>query len=144
MNASVTSLRVLFPRPLRHPPLQLYQGILTCHSSHSGSLTLATSTTLVHPAPARFHSCQAASQYPRFPWPEPYLPPTSPASHLGSRRSLQFDAVTRDLREIDPAIRIGQFMDCSGMVSSVVNLGTNKRVTFKSKVVSRAHVKIWV
>jgi pSer/pThr/pTyr-binding forkhead associated (FHA) protein len=64
--------------------------------------------------------------------------------HLDSRRSLRFDAITRDLRAIDPALRIGRFTDRSGMGLSAVNaLGTNK-LAFKSKVVSRAHAEIWV
>ncbi|KAF8344850.1 SMAD/FHA domain-containing protein, partial [Amanita rubescens] len=64
--------------------------------------------------------------------------------HLDSRRSLRFDAITRDLREIDPALRIGRFTDRSGMGLAAVNaLGTNK-LAFKSKVVSRAHAEIWV
>jgi len=64
--------------------------------------------------------------------------------HLDSRRSLRFEAITRDLREIDPALRIGLFTDRSGMGLAAVNaLGTNK-LAFKSKVVSRARAKIWV
>ncbi|KAK2464070.1 hypothetical protein APHAL10511_003900 [Amanita phalloides] len=64
--------------------------------------------------------------------------------HLDSRRSLRFDAITRDLGETDPALRIGRFTDRSGMGLAAVNaLGTNK-LAFKSKVVSRAHAEIWV
>ncbi|KAF8625879.1 hypothetical protein AX15_005152 [Amanita polypyramis BW_CC] len=63
--------------------------------------------------------------------------------HLDSRRSLRFEAITRDLCESDPALRIGRFTDRSGMGLSAVNaLGSNK-LAFKSKVVSRAHAEIW-
>lgn len=64
--------------------------------------------------------------------------------HLESRRSLRFDAIGRDLREGDPALRIGRFTDRSGLGLGAVNaLGGNK-LAFKSKVVSRAHAEIWV
>ncbi|KAF8328956.1 hypothetical protein F5887DRAFT_1064484 [Amanita rubescens] len=62
---------------------------------------------------------------------------------IDSRRSLQFDAITRDLCEIDSALCIGLFTDRSGMGLATVNtLGTNK-LAFKSKVISRAHAEIW-
>ena len=64
--------------------------------------------------------------------------------HLDTRRSLRFDAITRDLKEGDPSLRIGRFTDRSGMGLAAVNaLGSNK-LAFKSKVVSRAHAEIWV
>ncbi|TRM59030.1 hypothetical protein BD626DRAFT_409606 [Schizophyllum amplum] len=64
--------------------------------------------------------------------------------HLESRRSLRFDAISRDLKEGDPPLRIGRFTDRSGMGLAAVNaLGSNK-LAFKSKVVSRAHAEIWV
>ncbi|KAL1744909.1 hypothetical protein HDZ31DRAFT_82307 [Schizophyllum fasciatum] len=64
--------------------------------------------------------------------------------HLESRRSLRFDAISRDLKEGDPPLRIGRFTDRSGMGLAAVNaLGSNK-LAFKSKVVSRAHAEVWV
>ncbi|KAH9476286.1 putative E3 ubiquitin-protein ligase dma1 [Psilocybe cubensis] len=64
--------------------------------------------------------------------------------HLDTRRSLRFDAISRDLKEGDPALRIGRFTDRSGLGLAAVNaLGSNK-LAFRSKVVSRAHAEIWV
>ena len=64
--------------------------------------------------------------------------------HLDTRRSLRFDAISRDLKEGDPSLRIGRFTDRSGMGLAAVNaLGSNK-LAFRSKVVSRAHAEIWV
>ena len=64
--------------------------------------------------------------------------------HLDTRRSLRFDAIARDLREGDPALRIGRFTDRSGLGLAAVNaLGSNK-LAFRSKVVSRAHAEVWV
>jgi len=64
--------------------------------------------------------------------------------HLDTRRSLRFDAISRDLKEGDPSLRIGRFTDRSGLGLAAVNaLGSNK-LAFKSKVVSRAHAEIWV
>ncbi|KAJ7599182.1 cytoplasmic protein [Mycena floridula] len=64
--------------------------------------------------------------------------------HLDSRRALKFEAIARDLKDGDPALRIGRFTDRSGLGLAAVNaLGTNK-LAFKSKVVSRAHAEIWV
>ncbi|KAF5372335.1 hypothetical protein D9615_009278 [Tricholomella constricta] len=64
--------------------------------------------------------------------------------HIDSRRTLRFDAISRDLKGGDPALRIGRFTDRSGIGLAAVNaLGTN-RLAFKSKVVSRAHAEIWV
>jgi hypothetical protein len=64
--------------------------------------------------------------------------------HLDSRRSLRFDAISRDLRAGEPALRIGRFTDRSGLGLAAVNaLGTNK-IAFKSKVVSRAHAEVWI
>ena len=77
-------------------------------------------------------------------------PPNGPSHrirlvpHLESRRSLRFDAISRDLKEGDPPLRIGRFTDRSGMGLAAVNaLGSNK-LAFKSKVVSRAHAEVWV
>ena len=64
--------------------------------------------------------------------------------HLDSRRSLRFEAIGRDLREGDAALRIGRFTDRSGLGLAAINaLGSNK-LAFRSKVVSRAHAEIWV
>jgi E3 ubiquitin-protein ligase DMA1/2 len=64
--------------------------------------------------------------------------------HLDTRRSLRFDAISRDLKEGDPSLRIGRFTDRSGIGLAAVNaLGSNK-LAFRSKVVSRAHAEIWV
>lgn len=64
--------------------------------------------------------------------------------HLDTRRSLRFEAIGRDLREGDGALRIGRFTDRSGLGLAAVNaLGSNK-LAFRSKVVSRAHAEIWV
>ena len=64
--------------------------------------------------------------------------------HLDTRRSLRFDAISRDLKEGDLSLRIGRFTDRSGMGLAAVNaLGSNK-LAFRSKVVSRAHAEIWV
>ncbi|KAM6494632.1 hypothetical protein JOM56_009255 [Amanita muscaria] len=51
--------------------------------------------------------------------------------HLDSRRSLRFDAITRELKDGDAALRIGRFTDRSGMGLSAVNaLGSNKLAFF--------------
>ncbi|VDC05446.1 unnamed protein product [Peniophora sp. CBMAI 1063] len=63
--------------------------------------------------------------------------------HIDSRRSLRFDAITRNVKEGDSPLRIGRFTDRSGLGVSAANaLGSNK-LAFKSKVVSRAHAEIW-
>jgi pSer/pThr/pTyr-binding forkhead associated (FHA) protein len=63
---------------------------------------------------------------------------------LDSRRSLRFEAISREVKEGDPPLRIGRFTDRSGLGLAAVNaLGSNK-LAFKSKVVSRAHAEIWV
>jgi len=63
--------------------------------------------------------------------------------HLASRSSLRFEPICRDVREGDPALRIGRFTDRSGLGLAAANaLGSNK-LAFKSKVVSRAHAEIW-
>lgn len=63
--------------------------------------------------------------------------------HLESRRSLRFDAITRDVKEGDQPLRIGRFTDRSGSSMNAANaLGSNK-LAFKSKVVSRTHAEIW-
>ncbi|KAJ7614546.1 hypothetical protein FB45DRAFT_255324 [Roridomyces roridus] len=64
--------------------------------------------------------------------------------HLESRRSLRFDAIARDLRAGDTALRIGRFTDRSGMGLAGVNALNTNKIAFKSKVVSRAHAEIWV
>ncbi|TFK65261.1 hypothetical protein BDN72DRAFT_736475, partial [Pluteus cervinus] len=64
--------------------------------------------------------------------------------HLDSRRSLRFDAIGRDLKEGDPALRIGRFTDRSGLGLAAVNALNSNKLAFKSKVVSRAHAEIWV
>jgi hypothetical protein len=58
--------------------------------------------------------------------------------HLDSRRSLRFEPICRELKEGDPALRIGRFTDRSGLGLATVKLA------FKSKVVSRAHAEVWV
>ena len=81
--------------------------------------------------------------------PAPITNPNTPhrirlVPHLDTRRSLRFDAISRDLKEGDPSLRIGRFTDRSGMGLAAVNaLGSNK-LAFRSKVVSRAHAEIWV
>ncbi|KAJ7930817.1 hypothetical protein B0H13DRAFT_2651742 [Mycena leptocephala] len=58
--------------------------------------------------------------------------------HLDSRRSLRFDAISRDLRAGEPALRIGRFTDRSGLGLAAVNALSMNKIAFKSKVVSRA------
>lgn len=75
--------------------------------------------------------------------------PTAPSHrirlvpHLDNRRNLRFDAISRDLREGDPALRIGRFTDRSGLGLAAVNALNSNKLAFKSKVVSRAHAEIW-
>ncbi|KAF5313707.1 hypothetical protein D9611_010231 [Ephemerocybe angulata] len=64
--------------------------------------------------------------------------------HLDNRRNLRFDAIARDLKEGDPALRIGRFTDRSGLGLAAVNALNSNKLAFKSKVVSRAHAEIWV
>lgn len=64
--------------------------------------------------------------------------------HIDGRRSLRFDAIGRDLKEGDPAIRIGRFTDRSGLGLAAINAISSNKLAFKSKVVSRAHAEIWV
>ncbi|KAF5354055.1 hypothetical protein D9756_006971 [Leucocoprinus leucothites] len=64
--------------------------------------------------------------------------------HLDTRRSLRFDPIGRDLREGDPALRIGRFTDRSGLGLSAINSVNSNKLAFRSKVVSRAHAEIWV
>jgi pSer/pThr/pTyr-binding forkhead associated (FHA) protein len=64
--------------------------------------------------------------------------------HLDNRRNLRFDAISRDLKEGDPALRIGRFTDRSGLGLAAVNALNSNKLAFKSKVVSRAHAEIWV
>ncbi|KAK2464069.1 hypothetical protein APHAL10511_003899 [Amanita phalloides] len=87
------------------------------------------------------------------PMPSSLLPQPPPAAyntfpiqlvpHLDSRRSLRFDATTRDLLETDLALCIGRLIDRSGMVAAMNTLGTNK-LAFKSRVILHAHEEIWV
>ncbi|KAF9442443.1 hypothetical protein P691DRAFT_779414 [Macrolepiota fuliginosa MF-IS2] len=63
--------------------------------------------------------------------------------HLDTRRSLRFDPIGRDLREGDPALRIGRFTDRSGLGLSAINSLNSNKLAFRSKVVSRAHAEIW-
>ncbi|KAJ7136330.1 hypothetical protein C8R43DRAFT_894032, partial [Mycena crocata] len=64
--------------------------------------------------------------------------------HLDSRRSLRFDPIARDLKEAEPALRIGRFTDRSGLGLAAVNALSTNKIAFKSKVVSRAHAEVWV
>lgn len=64
--------------------------------------------------------------------------------HLASRTSLRFDPICRDVREGDPALRIGRFTDRSGLGLAAANALGSHKLAFKSKVVSRAHAEIWV
>lgn len=64
--------------------------------------------------------------------------------HLESRRSLRFEAIGRDLKEGESALRIGRFTDRSGMGLAAVNAINSNKLAFKSKVVSRAHAEVWV
>ncbi|KAF9439637.1 hypothetical protein P691DRAFT_806160 [Macrolepiota fuliginosa MF-IS2] len=64
--------------------------------------------------------------------------------HLDTRRSLRFGPIGRNLREGDPALRIGCFTDRSGLGLSVINSLNSNKLAFRSKVVSRAHAEIWV
>jgi E3 ubiquitin-protein ligase DMA1/2 len=63
--------------------------------------------------------------------------------HLESRRSLRFDAISRDVREGDTPLRIGRFTDRSGGAANAPNALTSNKLAFKSKVVSRTHAEIW-
>lgn len=58
--------------------------------------------------------------------------------HLESHRSLHFEAISRDVRQGDPPLRIGRFTDRSTHASSNSN-----KLAFKSKVVSRGHAEVW-
>ncbi|GLB40853.1 putative RING-like zinc finger [Lyophyllum shimeji] len=64
--------------------------------------------------------------------------------HIDTRRTLRFEAISRDLKEGEPALRIGRFTDRSGLGLAAVNAQGTNRLAFKSKVVSRAHAEIWV
>ncbi|KAG6917149.1 hypothetical protein DXG01_003662 [Tephrocybe rancida] len=64
--------------------------------------------------------------------------------HIDSRRTLRFDAISRDLASGSPPLRIGRFTDRSGLGLAAVNALGTSRLAFKSKVVSRAHAEIWV
>ncbi|KAF8632350.1 hypothetical protein AX17_004874 [Amanita inopinata Kibby_2008] len=117
-------------------------------SSPSHAITAITSQTTGVPHAHTHTHLPASHSHP------PLFPSATPATnqsfrirlvpHLDSRRSLRFDAISRDLHDGDPALRIGRFTDRSGMGLAAVNaLGSNK-LAFKSKVVSRAHAEIWV
>ena len=58
--------------------------------------------------------------------------------HIENRRSLKFDAITRDLM-IGQPLRIGRFTERSGATA----MANPNKLAFKSKVVSRAHAEIW-
>ncbi|KAF9068165.1 hypothetical protein BDP27DRAFT_1327717 [Rhodocollybia butyracea] len=61
------------------------------------------------------------------------------------RRSLQFDAITRDMHVGDPALQIGRFMGDLLNGSGVINNDPRLfKLTFESIVVSRAHAELWV
>ncbi|EGO19990.1 hypothetical protein SERLADRAFT_352334, partial [Serpula lacrymans var. lacrymans S7.9] len=64
--------------------------------------------------------------------------------HLDSRRTLRFDAISRDLKHGDPPLRIGRFTDRSGIGLAAANALSSNKLAFKSKVVSRSHAEIWV
>jgi len=57
--------------------------------------------------------------------------------YIDSPRAFRFEPISCDLRDGDTPLRIGRYIGRSG-----VNLATGN-VTFKSKVVSRAHAEIW-
>ncbi|KAF8532416.1 hypothetical protein JB92DRAFT_2688598 [Gautieria morchelliformis] len=58
--------------------------------------------------------------------------------HLESHRSLHFEAISRDVRQGEPPLRIGRFTDRS------THSGANgTKLAFKSKVVSRGHAEVW-
>ncbi|THG94421.1 hypothetical protein EW145_g8142 [Phellinidium pouzarii] len=63
--------------------------------------------------------------------------------HLDSNRSLQFEPISRDVHEGDVPLRIGRFMDRSGMGVASLNAQNTNKLAFKSKVVSRAHAEVW-
>ncbi|KAF9261635.1 hypothetical protein L218DRAFT_905014 [Marasmius fiardii PR-910] len=114
----------------------------------AGAININTTNTNMPPSITTNPSSSNRTQNPLHP---PPLPPVSPGTfrirlvpHLESRRSLKFEAITRDLKPTDPSLRIGRFTDRSGLGLSAVNaLGSNK-LAFKSKVVSRAHAEISV
>lgn len=58
--------------------------------------------------------------------------------HLETHRSLHFEAISRDVRQGDPPLRIGRFTDRSAHSGSNGN-----KLAFKSKVVSRGHAEVW-
>jgi E3 ubiquitin-protein ligase DMA1/2 len=64
--------------------------------------------------------------------------------HLELRHALQFKLIYHSLKEGNAALCIGQFTDHSGMGSAATNMLSSKKLVFKSKVVSRAHEKVWV
>ena len=64
--------------------------------------------------------------------------------HLDSRRTLRFEPISRNLKEGDPALRIGRFTDRSGTAIAAANALSSNKLAFKSKVVSRSHAEIWV
>lgn len=71
-------------------------------------------------------------------------PPSGPTHrirlvpHLESHRSLHFEAISRDVRQGDPPLRIGRFTDRSAHAG-----GNGNKLAFKSKVVSRGHAEVW-
>ena len=62
--------------------------------------------------------------------------------HLEFRSSFRFDPIARDVREGGAPLRIGRFTDSSGL--AIPDTPGSNKLTFRSKVVSRAHAEIWV
>ncbi|KAF9019970.1 hypothetical protein BDP27DRAFT_131120 [Rhodocollybia butyracea] len=119
-------------------------------SAGAVAANIATTPTSRHPVSHRAPS----SSHPAAP-PAPFSSTSGPfrlrlVPHLESRRSLRFDAITRDMRVGDPALRIGRFTDRSGNNTLPNGGGVNNnnpnsfKLAFKSKVVSRAHAELWV
>ncbi|GJJ12867.1 hypothetical protein Clacol_007113 [Clathrus columnatus] len=57
--------------------------------------------------------------------------------HLESLRSLNFEPLSRDVRQGDSPLRIGRFTEHSSAQH------TSNKLAFKSKVVSRGHAEVW-
>jgi pSer/pThr/pTyr-binding forkhead associated (FHA) protein len=62
---------------------------------------------------------------------------------LDTRSSFRFDAISLDLKEGDPSLRIGRFTRSDKALAAVNALDFNK-LGFRSVVVSRVHAEIWV
>ncbi|KXN91590.1 putative E3 ubiquitin-protein ligase dma1 [Leucoagaricus sp. SymC.cos] len=123
------------------------------HPPHNSQTTQTALTLGLAPAAAQTGAMNAANTS-ATPLPQPAQ--TTPANpntlahrirlvpHLDTRRSLRFDPIGRDLREGDPALRIGRFTDRSGLGLAAINSVNSNKLAFRSKVVSRAHAEIWV